>query len=176
MNDIKSKLDNLTNIELKHICKYMNVDIGSRKTMIINLLKPLVSFKMYDADTVKTISDKLDKLMQKCWPHTNIQFLMNLRYKWYVIFDENTLIAALAVDNDNVIWNLCVDPEYRKQGHASTLIQQVIADLCKRHRFVALYVKRFMNQNYQNLIDFYQKHGFKIYNTDFEKSKLIHMC
>lgn len=176
MNDIKSKLDDLTDIELKSICKYMNVAIGSRKSMIINLLKPLVSFKIYNADTVNSISDKINKLMKKCWPHTNIQFLMNLRYTWYVIFDEDTVIAALAVDNENVIWNLCVDPDYRQQGHASTLIKQVIVDLCKSKKFVALYVKRFMNQNYQNLIDFYQKHGFKIYNTDFEKSRLIYMC
>ena len=176
MNDIKSKLDDLTDTELKRICKHMNVAIGSRKSMIINLLKPLVSFKIYNADTVNTISDKINKLMQKCWPHTNIQFLMNLRYTWYVIFDEDTVIAALAVDNENVIWNLCVDPDYRQQGHASTLIKHVIVDLCKSKKFVALYVKRFMNQNYQNLIDFYQKHGFKIYNTDFEKSRLIYMC
>ena len=88
MNDIKSKLDDLTDIELKSICKHMNVAIGSRKSMIINLLKPLVSFKIYNADTVNAISDKINKLMKKCWPHTNIQFLMNLRLNVFTIQEQ----------------------------------------------------------------------------------------
>ena len=89
MNDIKSKLENLTINELKEVCKELNISISdSSQNMIIKLLKPLLSVQIYTGENVKDISDKLEILMKKCWETTNIIYLLSLRYTWYVIFDD----------------------------------------------------------------------------------------
>lgn len=177
MNDIKSNLENLTINELKEICKELNISISdSSQNMIFELLKPLFSVKIYTGENVKDIANKLEILMKKCWETTSIIYLLSLRYTWYVIFDDQKLVAALGIDTDNIIWNLCVDPDYRKQGHASNLLTHVIKDTCKQYNLVSLHVQRYMNPNYSKLIKFYQKHGFKIMNGDLTSTKLTHFC
>ena len=47
-----------------------------------------------------------------------------------MVFSRKKLVGFLAIDNNNVIWNVCVATNYRRRGIAQQAIQTAVKDVC----------------------------------------------
>lgn len=161
---IENKLKNMTIKQLHRVFHKVNVAYNSKMSRG-ELIQKLCGFfpkvEIYRSTDPKfqKFAPRIKKLMKKCWGKDEIVSYPG--YTWYIVLHQQQVIAALAVDSDNIIWNLCTDPKFRSKGHASLLIREVISDICQKYNFIYLYVDN-SGKNYEKLIKFYQSHGFEI--------------
>lgn len=90
----------------------------------------------------------------------------NILYDNVLVYIKNNKIIAVIVinNNDNTLNQICTNIEYRRRGIATELIESAKKLLKKP---IYLNIEKHLNYNY--LIDFFMKRGFKIESGTTEK-------
>lgn len=90
----------------------------------------------------------------------------NILYDNVLVYIKNNKIIAVIVinNNDNTLNQICTNIEYRRRGIATELIESAKKLLKKP---IYLNIDKHLNYNY--LIDFFMKRGFKIEGETTEK-------
>lgn len=138
--------------------------------------------KEYDNPTRKKNEDKLQKKLQ--WlKNINNQFGNSgkiiyadgkaVGFAQYAPRDflPRSLTYPISPSNDAVLIScLFVPPEeFRKRGLGSQLLQNIIEDLRKRGaKAVETFARRNNSNNPSGPVEFYLRHGFKVYKDDVE--------
>ena len=100
------------------------------------------------------------------------EFINNLDNQFYILFDKyNNLIGfgcyaenefldyKKKYDNSVFISDIYVFNKFRKQGHASFIIQEIIKKIKEKDTNTKIYISV---ENDQNLLNFYKKRNFNI--------------
>lgn len=116
----------------------------------------------------------------------NIQKLMNECFslkkytpdiddkKWIMIFSQKKLVGLLTIDQENIIWNVCVATNYRRQGIGKQIIQEAIDDVCPKQN-PRLFVDN-LGKNYKKLMKMYTGYGFTIVKNDGKITTMEFQC
>ena len=87
--------------------------------------------------------------------------------QWYFAERNGEILGFLALDKDDIIWNVCTHSVFRGQGAATKIITVVMQYVCDQGNYPRLLVSK-NKSSYTKLIPYYQKLGFTI-----EKDKSI---
>ena len=100
----------------------------------------------------KTYLKEIQKLMNECFSVK--KYVPDIDDKiWVMVFSRKKLVGFLAIDNNNVIWNVCVATNYRRRGIAQQAIQTVVKDVCPDKNPRLLVDNR--GKNYKKLVKLY---------------------
>lgn len=114
--------------------------------------------------TDKTSLSRLIKIENNCkkspWTRKMLQQSLEADHVWTVKIDSSIIgfiIFSTVLDEMNIL-NICIDPEYQRQGHGQFLLQQVI-DYARKQRLKNIYLEVRISNN--RAIKLYHKLGFK---------------
>ena len=91
-----------------------------------------------------------------------------------MVFSRNKLVGFLAIDNNNVIWNVCVATNYRRRGIAQQAIQTAVKDVCPDKNPRLLVDNR--GKNYKKLVKLYNGYGFTLVKNDGKVTTMEFKC
>ena len=98
---------------------------------------------------------------------------------WYFAERNGEILGFLALDESDIIWNVCTHSAFRGQGVATKIITAVIQYICAQGKYTPrLIVSKTNNSSYDKLISYYQKLGFTIEEdkSTEEYSVMDHYC
>ena len=108
------------------------------------------------AKEVKT----LEKYMTECF---DINFKIDrnddYEYCWYLVYKESELAGFIAVDSNNIIWNVCTNQHYRGIGSATMAINNAISIICRKKNPILLVDSYGVHKD--KLLKFYGNLGFE---------------
>ena len=127
--------------------------------------KNVQKFKYYLKDIQKLMLDCFK--IQKYSPELDNK-------KWVMAFLGKKLVGFLTIDSSNIIWNVCVATNYRRDGIARQALQKAVEYSCpiKNPR---LYVDN-KGKTYNKLIKLYTGYGFKIVKNDGKITTMEFEC
>jgi ribosomal protein S18 acetylase RimI-like enzyme len=115
------------------------------------------------------------KLMEECFDIKKYKAPVD-NNTWILVFSKKKLVGFIMVDNDNVLWNVCVAKNYRRQGIATQAMKQATDYICNlRGKTPSLYVDNKDNKA-KKLIRMYSSFGFEIVKTDDKYTYMQHSC
>lgn len=124
-------------------------------------------------DIFKKYLKDIQKLMNECF-RVN-KYIPDIDdKKWVMVFSKKKLIGFLAIDNNNVIWNVCVATNYRQRGIAIQAIQAAVDDVCPK-KSPRLFVDN-RGKTYKKLIKLYTAYGFTIVKNDGKITTMEFKC
>jgi ribosomal protein S18 acetylase RimI-like enzyme len=128
-----------------------------------------------DADRFNAFRKDMAKLMEECFDIKKYKAPVD-NNTWILVFSKKKLVGFIMVDNDNVLWNVCVAKNYRRQGIATQAMKQATDYICNlRGKTPSLYVDNKDNKA-KKLIRMYSSFGFEIVKTDDKYTYMQHSC
>lgn len=125
------------------------------------------SFKAYSAD--------ISRLMEECFGTEKYKPLIN-NDMWILVFSKKKLVGYVMIDSNNILWNVCVDKKYRRQGIARRAMKQATEYICgMKGKKPSLLVDN-RSKDSKKLIRMYESFGFKIDRTDDRYIYMSHDC
>jgi ribosomal protein S18 acetylase RimI-like enzyme len=121
----------------------------------------------------KTYLKEIQKLMNECFAVK--KYVPDIDDKiWVMVFSRKKLVGFLAIDNNNVIWNVCVGTNYRRRGIAQQAIQTAVKDICPDKNPRLLVDNR--GKNYKKLVKLYNGYGFTLVKNDGKVTTMEFKC
>jgi ribosomal protein S18 acetylase RimI-like enzyme len=125
-----------------------------------------------DKNKFKTFENDISKLMTDCFGIKKYKPDIDDKI-WIFAKKKNKIIGFLTLDNNNVIWNVCISKYYRNKGIAKNVIQSAIKQSCPDNP--RLLVDQH-NKFYNKLIKLYTSIGFTILKNDGKITTMIFSC
>jgi len=95
---------------------------------------------------------------------------------WVLVFSRKKVVGFITVDENDVLWNVCVAKNYRRQGIATEAIKQAVQYICnKRGKEPTLMVDN-RNKDVKKLVRMYISFGFIVDHTDARYTHMRHPC
>ena len=115
---------------------------------------------------------EIEKLMDECFSIKKYKPDIDSK-KWIFIFRRKKLVGIITIDTKNVIWNVCVAKNYRRQGIAKKALDYAILKICPVHP--KLFVDN-RGKTYTKLIKMYTEYGFSIISNDGKTTTMEFKC
>lgn len=142
----------------------------SQKTFRVEMIVPSKNKEVFNAYT-KDIA----KLMGECFDIKKYRAPIDDN-AWIMVFSRKKLVGFIMVDKENVLWNVCVSKNYRRQGIAKEAMKQATSFVCDiKGDSPSLYVDN-RNKDAKKLIRMYNSFGFEIVKSDEKRTLLQHSC
>jgi ribosomal protein S18 acetylase RimI-like enzyme/superfamily II DNA or RNA helicase len=124
-------------------------------------------------DKFKTYFKDIQNLMNECF---NVKkYVPDIDDKiWVMVFSRKKLVGFLAIDNKNIIWNVCVATNYRRRGIAQQAIQIAVSDVCPKKSPRLLLDNR--GKNHKKLLKLYTEYGFTLVKNDGKITTMEFKC
>ncbi len=123
-----------------------------------------------------TIKKDITKLMGECFGNTRYRISQDDTNTWVLVFLRKKLVGFITIDNENILWNVCVAKNYRRQGIAGQAMQIAVSNACSiRGKNPSLLVDN-RNKDSNKLIRLYQSFGFNIDKTEGQFTYLSIPC
>uniref|UniRef100_A0A6C0ELA5 N-acetyltransferase domain-containing protein n=1 Tax=viral metagenome TaxID=1070528 RepID=A0A6C0ELA5_9ZZZZ len=123
----------------------------------------------------KSYGKDIAKLMGECFGAKKYQPEIN-NNTWILVFSRKKLVGFITVDDDNILWNVCVAKNYRRQGIARAAMKMATNDVCSvRGKRPTLLVDN-RNKDATKLIRMYKSFGFDIQRADERYTYMEHPC
>jgi superfamily II DNA or RNA helicase/ribosomal protein S18 acetylase RimI-like enzyme len=126
-----------------------------------------------DEEKFKIYLKNIQKLMNECFSVKKYTPDIDDK-KWVMVFSQKKLVGFLAIDRKNIIWNVCVATNYRRQGIAKQAIQSAVDDVCPKQN-PRLLVDN-LGKNYKKLMKMYTGYGFTIVKNDGKTTTMEFKC
>jgi superfamily II DNA or RNA helicase/ribosomal protein S18 acetylase RimI-like enzyme len=124
-------------------------------------------------DKFKTYFKDIQNLMNECFSIK--KYVPDIDDKiWVMVFSRKKLVGFLAIDNENVIWNVCVATNYRRRGMAKQAIQMAVSDVCSKKSPRLLLDNR--GKNHKKLFKLYTDYGFTLVKNDGKNTTMEFKC
>ena len=121
----------------------------------------------------KNYSKDIENLMYDCFKIE--KYTPNIdNKKWIFIFLRKKTVGFLTIDSTNIIWNVCVAPNYRNRGVAQEAIQKAVEYSCPIRNPRLLVDNK--GKTYDKLIKLYNKYGFNIIKNDGQFTTMEFKC
>lgn len=127
-----------------------------------------------DGEEFKAHIPAIRKLMTDCFEVKKYDVQINSDL-WIMVFSKSKLIGFVTVDNNNILWNVCVAKNYRNKGVAKQAIKEALEYACNKNKAPTLLVDN-RKVCARRLIDMYIGFGFEIAKTDEQYTHMIHNC
>jgi len=128
-----------------------------------------------DSDRFNSFKKDVSKLMEQCFDIKKYKAPID-NNTWVMVFSKKKLVGFIMVDENNVLWNVCVAKNYRRQGIATQAMKQATEHICKlKGETPSLYVDN-KDKNAKKLIRMYSSFGFEIIKTDDKYTYMQHSC
>lgn len=121
----------------------------------------------------KKYSKSIEKLMGDCFGLKNYKVEIDSK-RWILVFKKTKLILALTLDSKNILSNVCIDKNYRKQEIASMAIETALGEVCLEATPQLLVDNR--GNTYDKLIKMYTEYGFTIISNDGKVTTMEFKC
>lgn len=121
----------------------------------------------------KAYSKEIIKISMECFgkaPELKIDNNM-----WIFVFSKKKLLGFVMLGTDNIIWNVCVGKNYRKQGIAKEAISQAVSVACGSKGNPTLKVDN-RTRDVKKLIRMYKSFGFETERTDEKYTYMKYSC
>jgi len=126
-----------------------------------------------DEEKFKTYLKDIQKLMNECFAVK--KYTPDIDDKiWVMVFSRKKLVGFVAIDQKNVIHNVCVATNYRRRGIAQPAIQSAVEDVCSKQK-PRLLVDN-LGKNYKKLIKLYTLYGFTLVKNDGKTTTMEFKC
>lgn len=128
-----------------------------------------------DEEEFKTQFKNIAKLMGECFGIKKYRPDID-DSTWIMVFSRKKLVAFITVDKKNVLWNVCVAKNYRRQGIARAAMKMATGYVCdaKGKNPTLLVDNRDKDSN--KLIRMYKSFGFEIKRADDRYTYMEHPC
>ena len=81
--------------------------------------------------------------------------VVNPEWHWYIMRNHSgTIVACAAVDLENILWNVCVDPRLQRVGIGTRMLRRV----CKDYPDLRVYITK----GNEAVMPFYARRGFRV--------------
>lgn len=129
--------------------------------------KDEVRFRAYTKD--------ITKLMGECFDIKKYSAPIDDN-TWIMVFSKKKLVGFIMVDKENILWNVCVAKNYRRQGIANQAMKQATQYVCNvKGESPSLFVDN-RNKDAKKLIRMYTSFGFEIVKSDDRTTYMQHSC
>lgn len=115
------------------------------------------------------------KLMEECFKQKNFQIQKNDDL-WLLVYLRKKLVAFVTLDKNNVIWNVCVAKNYRRQGIAQEAMKEVTNEACAVRGKVPTLLVDNQGVDYKKIVKMYESFGFRIIKSDSKNTYMTHPC
>lgn len=120
-------------------------------------------------------SKDIAKLMGECFDIKKYKAPIDAN-TWIMVFSRKKLVGFIMVDKNNILWNVCVAKNYRRQGIAKEAMKQATQYVCNiKGDSPSLYVDN-RNKDAKKLIRMYNSFGFEIVKSDDKVTYMQHSC
>jgi ribosomal protein S18 acetylase RimI-like enzyme len=119
-------------------------------------------------------TEHISKLMDECFGVKKYKPDIN-DYKWVMIFSKSKLVAFMVIDSKDVIWNVCVAKNYRRQGIAKEAMRLATEQLCEQGKNPKLLVDN-IGPTFKKLVKMYTSFGFVIDSADGRYTYMSYPC
>jgi hypothetical protein len=149
----------------KILSKNINKKLTELQTQIIIPEQNQDKFKKYLKD--------IQILMEECFKIK--KYIPSIDDKrWIIVFSNKKIVGFLAIDKNNLIWNVCVSNVYRKRGIAQHAIQTAVNNICPESSPRLLIDNK--GKNYKSLIKLYTSYGFTFVKNDDKITTMEFKC
>lgn len=164
------EVDNLCGVRGKKIVTEQKEE---KKTGRVFRVETFIPSK--DKDRFFAYSKEITKLMDQCFKIKKYKAPID-ENTWILVFSKKKLVGFIMVDKDNILWNVCVATNYRRQGVATQAIKMAVQYICKlRGKAPSLYVDNNDSQ-VKKLIRMYTSFGFEITRSDNKYTYMEYSC
>ena len=126
-----------------------------------------------DPEKFKTYAKDIEKLINECFNRKDYKAEIDSK-RWVLTFRKSKLVSVLALDSKNVIWNVCVAKNYRRQGIGKKSLEEAVGYSCPAVN-PKLYVDN-TGKTYTKLIKMYTEYGFTIISNDGKTTTMEFKC
>ena len=124
-------------------------------------------------DKFKIYLKDIQKLMFECFKV--LKFIPDIDKKqWIIVFLRKKIVGFLTIDDENIIWNVCVAINYRRHGIAQQALQKAVETSCKGKN-PRLFVDN-KDKTYTKLITLYTGYGFTLIKNDGKTTTMEFKC
>jgi len=128
-----------------------------------------VKFKAYIKDITKLMGECFGSDYKKYKPPIDDN-------TWIMVFSKKKLVGFIMVDKKNVLWNVCVAKNYRRQGIAKEAMKYATQFVCDlKGKTPSLFVD-IRNKDYKKLVRMYNTFGFEVVKSDDRTIYMQHSC
>jgi ribosomal protein S18 acetylase RimI-like enzyme len=147
--------------------------IGVKKAVKKQVLRIEKIVPERSEDKFKKYLKDIQKLMKECFNVKN--YIPDIDDKvWVMVFSRKKLVGFLAIDNNNVIWNVCVATNYRRRGISQQAIRTAVNYVCPNKSPRLLVDNR--GKNYKKLVKLYTLYGFTLVKNDGKNTTMEFKC
>lgn len=164
------EIDNMCGVQGKRrIGLEATVKTSSDKTFRLETFVPSA-----DSDKYKVYAPQINKLISDSF---NVKYKLPVNdHLWILLFSRKKLVACLAIDETNTLWNVNVAKNYRRQGIAQSAIKQATSYICKVRGAVPSLVVDNRDKDSKKLIKLYSGFGFILDKTDDRYTHMSYPC
>ena len=125
------------------------------------------------SEQFKSYLNDIQKLMNECFDIK--KYIPDIDDKiWVMVFSRKKLVGFVTIDNNNIIWNVCVATNYRNRGIARQAIQIAIENVCPKNNPRLLVDNK--GKDYKKLIKLYTSYGFTLVKNDGKHTTMEFKC
>lgn len=128
-----------------------------------------------DREKFKEYTKDISRLMGECFNTKKYSAPTN-DHLWLIVFSRKKMAGFLVLDENSVIWNVCVAKNYRNQGIATEIIKQAINYSCNAKGNNPSLLVDNHGENVKKLIKMYTSFGFKVIKTTDKHTYMSHSC
>jgi len=155
----------------------IGVEKAPKKTKDVSDLKLRIESFIPSKDSERFSAYKKDisKLMGECFgtKKFNAPIDDNL---WIMVFSKSKLVGFIMIDEENILWNVCVAKYYRKKGIAAKAMSIAVQHVCGVKRKNPTLQVDNRAESAQKLITVYTSYGFKVDRSDEKITYMSHDC
>jgi len=123
----------------------------------------------------KAYSKEISRLMGECFNEKKYKPEINDNM-WIMVFSRKKLVGFMTIDNKNIISNVCVAKNYRRNNIAMNAMKQATQFICtKRGKTPTIMVDN-RSKDYKRLVHMYESFGFTIEQNDGRFTQMSHSC
>jgi len=128
-----------------------------------------------DSERFGAYTKEIAKLMGECFDMQRYRAPLDNNL-WIMIFSRKKLAGFITVDSENMLHNVCVAKNYRRQGLPIQAMKHAINYACKTKGKKPILVIDNRNKDAKKLIRMYTTFGFKIDRADDKNTYMSYEC
>jgi len=128
-----------------------------------------------EEDRFKEIIKEISKMMTECFGVKKYTPEIDNR-TWILAYSRKKIVGFLTLDENNIIWNVCVAKNYRNRGLAKEIMRQAVVRSCSiGGRKPTLLVDN-KSKDQKKLVNMYLGFGFVVSKSDDAHTYMIYPC
>jgi ribosomal protein S18 acetylase RimI-like enzyme len=128
-----------------------------------------------DETRFKAHAKDITKLMGECFDLKKYKVPIDDN-TWIIVFSKKKLVGFIMIDKKNILWNVCVAKNYRRQGIAKEAMKEATRHICNIKGEAPSLLVDNRNKDAKKLIRMYNSFGFEVIKSDDRFTHLQHSC